>query len=103
MNKGLQIAKSYLQKLKTQGIEITNAYLYGSYAKGTAKPYSDIDICVISANFGKDYWEEERKLRNASLKVDPRIEPVVFNPQDFDNKYDTLATEIRKYGIPLEV
>mgnify|MGYP001587445046 CR=1 FL=1 len=47
MNKGLEIAKLYLQKLKTQGIEITNAYLYGSYAYGTTGPHSDIDLLVV--------------------------------------------------------
>jgi predicted nucleotidyltransferase len=37
---------------------IKSAYLYGSYAKGVASKWSDIDIAVILPDFSDDLFEE---------------------------------------------
>lgn len=47
---------SYIDKLK-DSITIDKAILYGSYAKGTANEYSDIDLLIIS----KDLPEKRSK------------------------------------------
>ena len=54
-------------------IEKVNAvFLFGSYAKGTDKPYSDIDICVLSE---KELTKNERTeiLSNGTDKIDISI------------------------------
>lgn len=62
---------------------------------------SDSDICIVSPVFGKDYFDENVRLRILSVGVDSRIEPVAFHPIDINDKYDSLASEIKKYGIIL--
>ena len=101
MNDAKRIAKQFIESLSKEGIKINKAYLFGSYAKGKATKDSDIDICVVSPSFSEDYFEEMIKLRKHSLKIDSRIEPVPFLPEDLNDKYSTLASEIRKFGIPL--
>ena len=101
MNKVLTTAKKFVSEVKQSGTPVSSAYLFGSYAKGMAHKDSDIDICIISPIFGKDYFDEAVKLRFLSHKVDSRIEPVPFNPTDMQDKYSTLATEIKKHGILL--
>lgn len=96
-----KIAIDYLNQVKNDGIPVTNAYLFGSYAKGSANRFSDIDICVISPKFGVDYFEESLNLKRSANKVDLRIEPVPFSLTDMGDKYSTLASEIAKYGVPL--
>jgi len=96
-----KIAQKYLDYIKTNGIPVTGAYLFGSYAKGSANKFSDIDICVISPNFGKDYINESLLLKKATNKIDYRIEPIPFSPKDVNNKYSSLSVEINKHGIPL--
>ena len=56
----------------------TQVVLYGSYAKGTAKPDSDIDIAVIVDKLQGDYLDEQAKLYKLRRLVDLRIEPVLI-------------------------
>lgn len=101
MNEAKQKARLFIKNLSKAGIKVNKAFLFGSYAKGKAKKDSDIDVCVISPSFSKDYFAEMVRLRKYSLKIDSRIEPVPFSPEDLNDKYSTLAAEIRKYGLPL--
>ena len=42
-------ALAFLNLLREQNVAFENAYIFGSYAKGTAREDSDIDIAIISA------------------------------------------------------
>lgn len=97
----INISKKYVDLLRSSGITIDQAYLFGSYAKGKVWEGSDIDICIISEEFGRDYQTEKSLLNKAALKIDSRIEPVAYSPKDFNNKYDSLADEIKRFGINL--
>lgn len=99
-NNAILVAKRFVELVKKQ-IPVSQAYLFGSYAKDRAKESSDIDICIVSSVFGKSYWDEESLLRRLSLKVDDRIEPVAFNPKDIQDRWDQLAHEITTYGIQI--
>ena len=82
---------------------ILKAYLYGSYAKGVAGQWSDIDLAIISPDFSEDLLEERIELMKLALRVDDRIEPSPFRPEDF-TRDNPLVDEISKSGIeiPLE-
>ena len=99
MKNAITTAKEYIKLVKQSGIPVTKAYLFGSYAKKTENKDSDIDICVVSPIFGQDYLDENVKLRMLTLKIDSKIEPVAFNPEDINDKYDSLASEIQRTGI----
>lgn len=101
MNEARDKVKQFIKSLSKTNIKVKEAYIFGSYAKGNAKKDSDIDVCVVSSSFSKDYFAEIVRLRKYSLKIDSRIEPVPFLPEDLNDKYSTLATEIRRFGIPL--
>ena len=94
-----KVANKYIAEVVKSGIPVNSAYLFGSYAKGNSNKYSDIDICVVSSKFGKNYFDESLKLRFLTNNVDSRIEAVPLNPKDLNDKYSTLASEIKKNGI----
>jgi predicted nucleotidyltransferase len=93
----------FLQLLKQQGFSVSRAILFGSYAKGKANPDSDIDIAVVSSQFGKDIVEEMMTLRKIALKVDSHIEPVPICPDDLEDNFSTLSQEIKRYGIDVAI
>lgn len=95
----ITLAKKYLKEVRRLGINVDRAYLFGSYAKGKIWEGSDLDICIISRTFGKDYHNDKMILNKAALKVSPLIEPVAYSPVDFSNKYDSLADEVKRFGI----
>jgi len=48
-----EIIKEYKQALKNLGINVNRIILYGSFAKGSQREDSDIDVVVISDDFEK--------------------------------------------------
>lgn len=63
-----QVVNSYLSDVKAV-FPIDKVYLYGSYAKGTPKWDSDIDLCFFSDFFeGKDSFEIINSLLTVARK-----------------------------------
>lgn len=73
----LAIAKKY-SELVSQHLPVRQVVLYGSYAKETAGPDSDIDIAVIVDKLEDDYLDTHAKLFKLRRSVDFRIEPVLI-------------------------
>jgi len=93
----------FVQLLKQQGINVSKVILFGSYAKGKANPDSDIDIVIVSTQFGQDTAEEMMLLRKIALKVDSHIEPVPLSPGDLNDNFSTFAQEINRCGIEVGI
>jgi predicted nucleotidyltransferase len=94
-----KIIKNFLEEIKKK-YKIDNAYLYGSFAKGTNNRWSDIDIAIISPDFSDDIFEDRLLLMRLASTIDDRIEPRPFKRELF-NRNDPLVDEIRKNGIRL--
>lgn len=95
--------KNYGRVLEERGIKIGKLIVYGSQAKGKAKSWSDIDLCVVSPQFGKNRFEERVRLMKLSIGAGENIEPHPYNAEDLGNKWDSLASEINKYGIEISL
>ncbi len=102
MNTAIVKAQKFVDEIRASGILVSNASIFGSWAKGTATDESDIDVCIVSPVFGKDYIEEMVRLRKIALPIDSRLEPIPFSPDDINDRLGTLAAQIRKYSIPLK-
>jgi len=77
---------------------ITAAYLYGSEARGQAGPWSDIDVAIISPDFGDDLFAAQLALMKLAARMDERIEPRAFTPESF-NLNNPLVSAIQDTGI----
>lgn len=97
--------KDYIRILETDGFVIEKAILYGSRAKGNYHKDSDMDICLISKNFGENPHEEGKYLfRKLWLLKNANIGPVGYSPKDFYAANSSpLVNEIKKYGIDLKI
>ena len=93
----------FVQLLRQQGFSVSKVILFGSYAKGKTNPDSDIDLAIVSHQFGQDIAEEMMLLRKIALKIDSHIEPVPLCPDDLDDNYSTLSQEIKRHGIDMAV
>ncbi len=93
-----KLLRKYRQAVTKAGIPVQQMILFGSYAKGTAKPWSDVDVCVVSSVFGKDGYAEMTRLKLLTIGIETMIEPFPFHPKDLADKWDPMAAEIRKYG-----
>jgi predicted nucleotidyltransferase len=100
----IKIIKKFVKALKEEGISVDHVILYGSCAKGKIRPDSDIDVAVVSRNFGKDRVEEGMALYRIAGKIDTRLEPVPLSIEAYENDtWVPLIYEIREKGLNLIV
>ena len=96
--------KKFIKALKQEGITVDRVILYGSYARGKTRSDIDIDVAVISKNFGKDRVEEGMTLFRVAGKIDPRLEPIPISSESYQNDtWVPLIYEIKEKGIELEL
>ncbi len=89
----------YINELKKLGVKVSQVILYGSYAKGRQREYSDIDIAVVSPTFQKlDIFERQLILSKAHHKFGEPIEPIGLTPKQLRDKKG-FVREILETGI----
>jgi predicted nucleotidyltransferase len=95
----LRIAHLYIDSISHKYI-ILQAFLFGSFAKGTNHDDSDIDVAIVINNVS-DIIDTQIEMMKLRRNVDLRIEPHPFRISDF-NRNDPLVNEILKHGIKLK-
>ena len=94
-----KIVKEYAEKLKEENYPFSAVYLFGSYAKGKAHKWSDIDVAVVSDKMKRNRDRNRFLLWHIRRDVDSMIEPHGFTVKDFEDGCDPMVYEIRKTGI----
>jgi predicted nucleotidyltransferase len=73
--------------------------LFGSYARGLATEFSDIDVAVFSEDFGVDLLAEMKRLFKLRRRIDTDIEPLAFRKDDFlDPSHSDFISEVVSNG-----
>lgn len=93
--------RRYLRAVEEQGIHVEDAFLFGSFAKGTSRDESDIDIALISDAFSGNRFDDRRRIVPLRRSIDGRIEPMPFRPEHFAEG-GNLVDEIKRDGIRIE-
>jgi uncharacterized protein len=83
--------------LVSQEYPVRNLYLFGSYAKGNAKDYSDIDIAIVSDKFEGIRFNDREKLAKYLIKTSYDLEVHPFKTEDFTTD-DPFVEEIIRTG-----
>ena len=98
------IIQKYVQTLIQDGIKIEKVILFGSYAKNNAKPESDIDLCIVSKDFGKNRIKEMSYLLLKAYDICTLIEAIPYHP-DYFKEYDylPLIDEIITKGVEIPI
>ena len=98
-----QIIRDFVDTLAKKGVRIEHIILYGSHASGSAHRDSDLDVAIVSPDFGKDRFEEGKLLLRTAWRVDPRLQPVPISSEAFKkNTWIPLIHEIREKGIEIK-
>jgi predicted nucleotidyltransferase len=79
--------------------EVARVFLYGSYAKGTQTPESDVDIAAFAPDnvYGKPLFKQLLKACTVS-EIDVQVQ--LFPLSDLESPCGIIA-EIQQYGIEL--
>jgi uncharacterized protein len=98
MDQGIdKILREFVKK-SNEFISSEEIILFGSYAKGTQRLDSDIDVAVIIDELLGDYLDSMTQLFSIVSKIDYRIEPVLLIKS---NDKPGFIDHIKSYGISL--
>lgn len=98
----IKYAKKYLLMAQGLNIKIEKAFLFGSYSKDAQTNYSDIDLAIVSKDFGENPLENWKMVALASIKYN-LIEPHLFTWQEYKKSNSFLMEEVLKNGIEIKV
>ncbi len=92
------IIERFRQALTKQGVTPSQIVLFGSFAKGTSREASDIDLVVVSPDFeGKAHWEWIDLMVEALLEVWEPIESIAMTPEEWE-KGDSMIAMFAREG-----
>lgn len=86
------------KRLLNQYLQFESIYLFGSYAKGTNRTDSDIDVAIVVKHAEGDFFSVNPLLWKLRRQIDDRIEPILIE-RDYDES--NFLGEIKKYGIEI--
>lgn len=100
-NRIRSIVDEFIKQLNEHNLTVDQAFVFGSYARGSQSEWSDIDVALISDKFEGIRFHDHCKVSPFILKVDTRLEAHPFRPEDFtlDNPFveEIVATGVRVF------
>lgn len=98
-----QIISDYISTVAEKNTNFISAYIFGSYAKRTNHPDSDIDVALIIDNLNDhDKFDLQVQLMLMASEFDGRIEPHPISKRDFHSD-NPFVSEIKRSGIEIKL
>lgn len=90
-----RILQNYKTELRAHGIRVKKMVLYGSYARGNPKSYSDIDVVVISPDLAQfSALKRQEFLAKHTIPVDAPLEVIGYTPVELNKAKDSIFGQI---------
>jgi hypothetical protein len=91
--------RDFINLLNQNGLDISEAYIFGSAARGEMKEFSDIDIAVVSSEFEGILFHDIKKISKYRRMVDLRLEIHPFSLNEIQSDPPAFFEIIQKEGI----
>jgi predicted nucleotidyltransferase len=99
-NEVVAILRTYIYLLRSEGISVDKAFLYGSYLSNSATNDSDIDLLIVSEDVNDDYLVG--KIWNLTKKVNSKIEPFLVGTNRFyGTENSPLVDLVKRTGLEI--
>jgi len=92
--------KSFVKECKIQGLSFYKVLIFGSVAKGNSHEWSDIDLLLVSDQFGDNIFDNLKLYSKINIKY-PIIETHPY-PTDYYKEGDSFIQEIEKNSIEID-
>jgi len=96
----MRIVNGFLE-LTRQKHDVRQVYLFGSFAKGKAKEYSDVDLAIVlgsSSSSEESPFDENFKIFHEAQEYSSLLEVLCFRQEEFDQDGGSLVKHIKKEG-----
>ena len=89
--------QAYIQALRSSGVEPKFVVVFGSWAKGRADEWSDIDVIVVSSRFDQGICRSDVDLLwRLAARTDSRIEPIPCGEKQWTDDDSSAVIEIAR-------
>jgi len=89
----------FAQAVRAEGVNLRAVILFGSYARGEEREWSDIDVALVADEFIGVSFEDIKRFIDVTIQKPYHfIEPHTFNTEDFE-KGNAFIEEICRTGV----
>lgn len=82
---------------RDHALDVRHAVVFGSYARGKADKWSDIDVVVVASRFdGNVSRDDVSLLWRVAARTDSRIEPIPCGVRQWDDDQSSAVIEIAR-------
>ena len=96
-NDVIALSRQYLEKVRQNNIDVLEAWIFGSYAKGTYNEDSDVDIALVLPDNAVSF-DTDVRLMVLRKGTETLIETHTYRKDDFLAN-TPITAEIKKYGF----
>jgi predicted nucleotidyltransferase len=96
-NDAIRISRNYLKKVEQSGINVLDAWLFGSYAKGNYHNDSDIDLALVLPD-NLVSFDNDVRLMMLRQGDETLIETHTYSKKDFQSDLPIIE-QIKTYGL----
>ena len=90
-----EVVRSIVSQLEPK-VRVSKVILFGSYASGTSRKWSDIDIAIVSPSFSSmPIWRRQELLAESLSQADVRLSPMAYSPEELVHPTPFLREIIR--------
>ncbi len=95
-----EITSAYKEVLEGLGIKVEDMILYGSFARGSQREGSDIDLVIVSRNFKRMNLRQRLEILGiAAARIMRPVEAKGYTPQEIKNaQEESFLGEVLKTG-----
>ena len=98
-DEAIGVIRAFLEKIQPE-LPIERAYLFGSYATGRNRDYSDIDLAIVTpALNAENSIKINQKIFSRASRYNVDLEPLCFSPEEFEKEELPIVRDIKREGI----
>ena len=98
-NDAIKLSKIFVEKIKQNNIEVLDAWLFGSYAKGNFNDDSDIDLALVLPEPTLSF-DTDVRLMSLRKGNETMIETHTYSQHDFSSNTPIIG-QIKQFGFRL--
>lgn len=100
-DEAVAVIRTFLENIR-QNLPIERAYLFGSYATGRNRDYSDIDLAIVSpALNGRNSLTVNQDIFHRAMLYNVDLEPICFSPEEFEKEELPIVLDIKREGVEI--
>ena len=100
-DEAITVIRSFLEKIRPE-LPVERAYLFGSYARGHSRDYSDIDLAIVTQVLNdKNSFAINQKIFSRASRFNVDLEPICFSSEEFEKEELPIVLDIKREGVEI--